>query len=330
MLKFNNDAQALAFVQGQAYKINSKIYEDVHPDWDFGKHIYVNTEGPEWAPGALTYTSSMSGQADWYSPYAKDIPLADVSQDFQLRTFHMAAIGYQYNYNEVQTAIQIGAPLPERRAKAARLAYQKFMYNLVLFGDPTKNLGGITNHPGVPIVAVPNDGVGGVRHWLNNAGEATKTPVQIVRDINLMLSGIARSTFDTVLADTIKLPAKAVDYIASTPYATLNMETILSFVQRTNLYTLRTGRPLTIQGYVELEKAATNTTAPSSAGGGRAVAYNNSPEYLQLHLPVDHRFLPVWQDGPLNYLVPGIFRTGGVEVMSTAAIRYIDGITEAP
>ena len=149
--RFNDDAltQATAFVTAQAYKINTRIYETLYPDWDLGRLIYINTEGPEWSPGIMTYMSEMSGRANWQSAAAKDIPLADVSQDYQLKTFHLAAIGYQFNLEEINNAIQIGAPLPDRRARAARLAYQKFIYNLGLFGDTEKGLYGFTNSPNV-------------------------------------------------------------------------------------------------------------------------------------------------------------------------------------
>jgi hypothetical protein len=60
------------------------------------------------------------------------------------------------------------------------------------------------------------------------------------------------------------------------------------------------------------------------------VAYKNDGEYVKLHLPMPHRFLPVWQDGPLNYSVPGIFRTGGVELLTTVAMRYLDQISDPP
>lgn len=331
MDRFNIDStQALAFVTAQAYKINAKIYETVYPDWDLGRLIFVDTSGPEWSPGIMTYMSDMSGRANWQSAYAKDIPLADVSQDFQLKTHQLAAIGYQYNLEEVNAAIQIGGSLQDRRARAARLAYQQFIYNLGLFGDTEKGYFGITNYPGVTILPAPADGDGGVRTWVNSAGVGTKTPAEIVRDINIALQGVARSTFDTVLADTIQIPQEALDYIAATPFSDNTMETILSFIMRTNLYTLRTGRQLTIIPVRELGTAATDTTSPTSAGKGRLVAYNNSPEYMRFHLPMPHRFLPVYQDGPLNYLVPGIFRTGGVEMMSTVAVRYLDGISEAP
>ena len=70
-----NDQQALSFVQGQAYKINQRVYEARYPDFDYGRLVYVNTEGPEWSPGVMTYMSDMTGQAKWQSGYAKDVPL---------------------------------------------------------------------------------------------------------------------------------------------------------------------------------------------------------------------------------------------------------------
>jgi len=45
-----------------------------------------------------------------------------------------------------------------------------------------------------------------------------------------------------------------------------------------------------------------------------------------MHIPMRHRFLPVWQTGPITFDVPGIFRTGGVEIRRPGAFRYVDGI----
>ena len=328
--RYNADAiqQALAFFEEQTLRVNSRIYETTYPDWDFARFVYVNTEGPEWGAGVMTYMTDMTGRANWQSAGAKDIPLADVSQDRQQKLFHMGAIGYQYNLEEINALLTVGGTLPDRRARAARLAYQKFMFDLTLFGDSEKGLTGITNGEGVTIIPAAADGTSSGREWISSAGVGLKTPAQISRDINILLQGVATETFDMVLADTLLLPQRALDYIASTPYSAMLTETILSFIQRTNMYTMRTGRPLTIRGMRELETAATNTTSPSSAGMGRAVAYHNSPEFMQLHLPMPHRFLPVWQDGPMNFMVPGIFRTGGVEMMSTVAVRYMDGVSE--
>ena len=322
-----SDAQALAFVQGQAYRINQTVYETRYPDWDFSRLIFVDTTGPEWSPGILTYMSDMTGQAKWQSGYAKDIPMADVSQDMQTKTFHLAAIGYQYNIEEINTIIQIGGSLPDRRARAARLAYQKFMYNITLTGNTSKGMAGLTNYPGVPVVVVPADGTAApLTAWVLADGTGNKTPAQIVRDINLLLQGISLDTFEVEMADTILMPTEALNYIAATPYSATTMETILAFVMRTNLYTLTTGRPLTIRGVRELGTMAIG----AAAGLGRMVAYKNDQNNVKLHLPMPHRFLPVYQDGPLNWAVPGIFRTGGVELLDTVAFRYGDGISQPP
>lgn len=319
-----NDQQALAFVTGQAYKINQSVYETRYPDWDFSRLIFVDTSGPEWAPGVITYTSDMTGRADWQSGYAKDIPLADVSQDRTLRSHSMAAIGYQYNIEEVNAAIQVGGSLTDRRARAARLAYTKFMYDLTIKGAAAKGFGGLINYTGITPTTAPADGTGSATEWVNASGVGLKTPAQIVRDINLALQGVYLGTSEIEMADTILLPVEAYNYIASTPYSATTMETILSFVQRTNMYTMQTGRPLTIRTVRELG------TGNAGGTGGRLVAYKNDADYARLHLPMPHRFLPVYQDSPLNFVVPGIFRTGGVELMSDAAIRYLDSISLPP
>lgn len=319
-----NDQQALAFVQGQSYKVNQRVYEARYPDWDFGRLVFVDTTGPEWAPGILTYTSDISGRANWQSGYAKDVPLADVSQSQSLRNFQLAAIGYQWNIEEVNSAIQVGSSLPDRRARAARLAYMKFMYDLTLKGSTEKGLGGLINYSGVTATTAPADGTGSVTTWVDDDGVGTKTPAQIVRDINLALQGVYLGTYEQEMADTILLPVEAFNYIASTPYSATTMETILSFVQRTNIYTLTTGQPLTIRTVREL------STGDAAGTGGRMVAYKNDGDFVKLHLPMPHRFLPVYQSGPLQFEVPGIFRTGGLELLTSAGMRYIDGISEPP
>jgi hypothetical protein len=326
MQQIMNDTQALAFVQAQAFRVNSQVYEARFPDWDFGRLVFVDTTGPAWAPGILTYTSDLSGRANWQSGYAKDVPLADVSQDFRTKTFELAAIGYQYNIEEVNTAIQVGASLPARRARAARLAYTNLMLDLVVGGSAEKGMAGLINNAGVTPVAATNDGTGSARHWVANDGTVTKTPTQILRDINQALTGTNAATMQIEYADTILLPIEAYNLLASTPFNTLGADTILSWLLRTNVYTLATGRPLTVRGVHFLRTASTQTVE----GGGRLVAYKNDQDYLKLHLPMPHQFLPVYQDGPLNWTVPGIFRTGGVEFLTTATVYYLDGILPAP
>lgn len=323
-----NDAQALAFVEGEAYRVNSRVLSAVYPQWLFNELLYVETEGNPWAQGVITYMTDYTGKAEFLTGYAKDMPFADVSQSRELKTFHLAGIGYQWNIEEINTSLaMIGGTLPSRRAEAARQTYQKFMWDTTLFGQPEKNLHGLTNYPGVPAVAATADGTGSSRYWVNNAGVGLKTPSQIVRDFNQALAGVDSATFGTILANKVFLPEAAYLYIAGTPYSsTSTTDTILSFIQRNNLYTLKTGRPLDIRSMRELNTAATQGVS----GSGRMVAYYDDPSFVKLHLPMPHNFLPVHQDGWANFVIPGIFRTGGVEFLAPTTAYYLDAVSQAP
>jgi hypothetical protein len=121
------------------------------------------------------------------------------------------------------------------------------------------------------------------------------------------------------MADTVLLPVGVFQYLASTKNSDSSDVTILEFLQRSNVYTAMTGQQLTIRAVRGLGAAADDGTA-------RAVAYRRSPEVLKAHIPMPHRFLPVWQTGPLKFDVPGIFRLGGLEIRLPKAVRYLDNI----
>ena len=63
-----------------------------------------------------------------------------------------------------------------------------------------------------------------------------------------------------------------------------------------------------------------------AAGQARAVAYRKDPEIVKMHIPMPHRFLPVWQTGPMVFDIPGVFRLAGLEIRRPGAFRYLDGI----
>jgi hypothetical protein len=317
---FNDAQQAqLAFVVNQAYAINTQVYATKFPDSDFARLVYVDSSAPEWTPGIVTFMSSTVGRADWFSGAAKDVQKADITMDRSDVRVHMAAVGYGYNSEEVGQAQLLGMNLPTGKAEAARRAYVEFMWNLSLTGDTDKGLAGLANQSGVTTGTAPADGTGSVTTWFDANGNATKTATQIVRDINAVLTGVYTGSLTVEMADTLLLPYSTISYLGATPMSSTNSETVLSFILRNNIYTQVTGQQLTIRGVLGLDTAGASSTK-------RMVAYANRQDVVKLHLPMPHRFLPVYQDGPMNFQVPGIFRTGGVEVLRTGAFRYLDGI----
>lgn len=316
-----NDAQqvTLGFVVQQALTINTQVYAMKFPDLDFGRLVYVDSSAPEWTPGIITFLSSTVGKAGWYSGAAKDVPKAEITRDKSEVRIHMAAVGYGYDSEEIGQAQLLGTSLASLKAEAARRAYVEFMWNTALLGDTVKGLQGLANQSGVTTGNAPADGTGSVTTWFDSNGNATKTPAQIIRDINNVLTGVFTGSLTVEMADTLLLPYSTISWLGATPMSSTNSETVLAYILRNNIYTQMTGQQLTVRGVLGLDTAGASSTR-------RMVAYANRQDVVKLHLPMPHRFLPVYQDGPLNFEVPGIFRTGGVEVLRPAAFRYLDGI----
>lgn len=306
------DAQsAFNFVVSQLSRIETEVYQTKYPSFDFEELVPTAGEGPEWIKSVTFFSVDWTGRAKWQSGGAFDIPYADVVRSKFEESIHMAAVGYEYNIEEINTARLVGQNLTADKAAAARLSYQIFMYNLALYGDTEKGLKGLTNNADVTAGNFPADGTGSSTYW------ADKTPALILRDINSLLSGIWTDSKTVEMADTILMPFLDMVYLASTPMSTTNSETILSFIQRANMYTLQTGRPLLIRGLRGLDDAGASSKS-------RVVAYVRDPGVLKMHIPMPFAFLPVWQNGPMNFMVPGIFRTGGVEIRRPTAVRYGD------
>ena len=310
-MEFATVQEALGFVQDQTLRINTTVYATQYPELNYAELVPVNMEGPEWATGVATYITDSVGQAAWFAGGAKDMRLAEVTQGSTEHRFHLAGIGYEFNLEEVNTAALVNRPLTNQKADAARRAAESFIHNNVLAGDTLKGQAGLINSAAVTTGNVALNAGATSRLWAN------KTAAEILADINTVLTGIYTNTLTVEAADTLLLPIERLLTLGQTVMPNTT-ETLLSFVTRTNSYTLATGRPLMIRGERRLLTAGASSTA-------RMVAYRRDPAVLEFHMPMPHRFMPVWQNGPINFLIPGIFRIGGIEIKRPAAIRYADG-----
>lgn len=308
------DAQAaLGFVVSQTSYIEQQVYQVQYPDIQYPALIPVDTSAPDWIKSVTYYSSDKVGRAGWLHSYAKDIHVADVERSKNEVGVEMADIGYRWTLEEVGQAMQIGMPLNAERANAATRAYEEFVDDAALRGKAEKSMSGIIDYPGITAVLAAESTV--------NAGHTvwgSKTSDEILMDVNSALSGLYVSSLQVEMADTLLLPIEAWT-IASTKRVPDTSITVLEFLQKSNVYTVTTGQPLTIRGVRGLETAGQN-------GSGRMVAYRRDPSVLKMHIPMPHRFLPVWQTGPMVFDVPGIFRLGGLEIRRPGAVRYVDGI----
>lgn len=309
---FLSDAQVgMAFLTPQLYRIETEVYMTRYPSFDINRFMSVDTSGDMWDVGTLVYSMEDVGQAQFFAAGAFDMPLADNRQSQATKPFYLAAIGYQWNTQELQRAAKLGRALTSDKARAAKLSADRFIYGLAMTGKNPEGVAekgwtGFTNNGSAPSAQVAADGTGSSRLW------STKTPDQILRDINAALTAVETGTGETHVANTLVLPTSAYNYISSVR-VTETGETILSFLLKNNT----AGDRLTILKSRALETAGTGSTT-------RMVAYDNDPQVLKFHLPGPHQFLPAFQKGPLVYEVGGIMNVGGVEVRLPKAIVYRD------
>lgn len=325
------DAAAfLGYAERSTATLNARVYNIEYPEMNLSQLVPINTSFPEWASLQVTGIADHTGRAAWQSTFGKDIPLADVTLRFIEGGFAEYGVGYQWNIGELGASQLNNFPLTARRAEAARFAADLFVFETALIGDVTKGWGGLINHPDAfTVPAAANGTAAPTTAWVLNDGTGNKTPEEIVADVNAVLMGPQNGSLGVianVLADTLLLPPMAFGYIAVTPFGiTAPGKSILQVILETNVYTTRTGQSLTIR---ELPALSTQATV-GVAGGGRAVAYRNSENVLELPVPMPYRFFPVYQDGPLNYTVPGLGRIGALD-LKRPALRYLDGITPVP
>ncbi|EHP94889.1 DUF2184 domain-containing protein [Methylorubrum extorquens] len=317
-IDFTDAQQALGFVRPQFFNIERNIYEVKYPSFDYAELVPVVTEGNEWARGTLFTSIDAAGKAEFISGKGFDMPYADVSRSQFTKGFALAGVGFEWSLEELQTAAMEGINLSDTKARAARRVGEQFCWNLAMTGKPDgatsqKGWTGAVNDPSVPTTTAAATGTGSATTF------PTKTPDLILADANAALTGVITSTNEVESADTLLLPTSRYLYLSSTPRSSTSDTTVLQYLQQNNVYTARTGRPLTIRGIRALETAG-------AGGTKRMVAYRRDPEVLRFHLPMPHRFLPPFQKSSMAWEVAGILRTGGTEVRLPSAMAYVDNI----
>jgi hypothetical protein len=310
---FLNDAQVgYAFLVPQLYRIETEVYMQKYPSFDISRFFPVDSTGDMWDVGTLVHSMDQVGEAQFFSGAAFDMPFASTKMSQATRNYHLAGIGYEWNTQEMQRAARLGRSLSSDKAMSADLAAQKFVYTIGMTGkNPAganeKGWTGFTNDANVPATQVAADGTSSGRAW------STKTPDQILRDVNAALNAPQTNTLDTFIADSLALPISAYNELANTRVGDAGSISILTFLKENNSY----GPSLNIVSSRALETAGTGSSR-------RMVAYTKNPQVLRFMLPGPHQFLPPFQKSSMTYEVGGIMNVGGLDVRIPKAMAYYD------
>lgn len=304
--------QALSFLVAQTAYIEPEVIRIRYPELNYAQFVPIDTAANEWAKSITFFSIDMVGQADWFHHQAHDVPIADIMRAKHEQAIEMAAVGYRYTLEELGQAMMLpNTNLTIERAAAARRAYEEMVHNVAMYGDSRKNWFGLTNNPLPPIIN---------QTTTFSALVATNPPsvAAILQAVNAVLTNIWQSSLTIEMADTLLLPLSTTTLFSMTQLTNTTMN-LSEWIARNNLYTTETGAPLMVRAVRGLDTAG-------AGGTGRAIAYRRDPDVLKMHIPMPHRFLPVWQTGPIIFDVPGIFRLAGLEIRRPGAMRYMDGL----
>lgn len=303
---FEDAQQAAGFAVPALYRTHATVFEIKYPSFNYAGLVPVNTEGDRWDIGTLVYSGDVAGVASWVGGKAFDIPNASVNFNQGLSNFHLAGVGYELALQEVNRASRMGVELDGRKASAARMVAEKFIYDRVISGSTDKNTTGLINNASVPTANAPTGS------W------ATATPAQILTDVNTALTDVFTNSGETAVANSLLLPTTKFLFLNNTQLSN-TAQSLLTFIKENNSYTAVTNQPLDIRPSRELATAG-------SGGTARMIAYEKSPDNMEFFLPGIFEFLPPFATSSMSWRVDGIMNVGQLEIYRPKTVSYRDNI----
>lgn len=301
---------AINFVGNLAAYLEPELAYVPFEQTNFAQLVPVDTSANQFAPAVSFISVEGQGQASLLSASASDIPNAAAKMTLRERPVFMGGIGYEFNVEEINKALLYGADLSAAKMVAARQAANQYMMNWTLTGDAVAGVKGLINTTGPNTANVANDGTGSSRLWTAKTGDL------VARDVQEAIRFVITASKDVFVPNTVLMSHERLSYLAQTRLGSQSDTTILEFLQRT--YRAQYSRDILFAAHSSLATAG-------DSGTQRLVAYYRDPMALKLPLPMPHQFLPVWQAGPLEYQVPGIFRVAELQIRQPTAIVYRDG-----
>lgn len=307
----------LAYFVNQLDNLDKKLYEPLY-SVTWGRDIKLRT-GITMANESTSFirsnigaigTQSASGKP-WISPNTTTLP--GVSINGERVTLPLRLLGQEVSYTsvELERSQLIGQPIDAQKFNALNVLYQMNTDEMVYIGDSAVGAEGLLNSTLVTAASVTADGSGSSTLW------STKTPDQILRDVNGMITAAWQASGFSVCPDKLLLPPTQYAYIASQKISTAGNVSILTFLEDNSISLRVNGRKLEIQPVKWL-------TGRGTAGADRMVCYTNEEDRVRFPMVPIRRETPYYLG--IKFNAPYIWAFGEVEFVYPETVIYRDGI----
>jgi hypothetical protein len=188
----------------------------------------------------------------------------------------------------------------------------------VYIGDTSLGLTGLVNSDLVTNVNNVVAGAAGGTTW------ATKTPDEILTDINTALTSVWTASAFAVMPGRILLPPTQYGSLATAKVSLAGNMSVLKYVQENNILTTSTGRKLEILPSKWCVGAGVSGTIGTLGTVDRMVVYTKDKDRVRFPLTPLQR-TPIQYDS-IYHKTTYFGRLGAVEVVYPETIGYFDGI----
>jgi hypothetical protein len=217
---------------------------------------------------------------------------------------------------ELQSAEKTGRPVDQQKYAGMKLKYQMDIDQMVYVGDTDYNKTGMFNSALVTPYNVPL-GTQGVTTWVTATGVITKSPDEIVADVNFLLTQAWTNAGYALIPTHLRLPPIHFSTLSSQKVSNAGNISIIEYIKKNSITNSSYGRELDIQPVKWL---------PGLGAGGtnRMVAYTKDKDRVRYPL-VPLQRTPIQFRG-LHQVVEYWGRLGVIELVYPETMQYADGI----
>lgn len=264
------DADDAIFFARQLEEIDTQVFEKHYPQYKFANGTIVPITS-RINPGAESYTYTMYdffGIAKIISSYADDIPMSGVGGEQTTVPIKSISSGYMYSIQDIRAAVMGNVPLDNLRAFATRRNIDQKKDNLIFEGDADHGLIGFNALTNATEVVFPLDAATSTsRSW------SAKTPDEILRDMNSLVTAVIEATLETEEPDTMLLPISQYQLISTTPRSANSDTTIMEYFLKNSP---------TIKNIIQVPKLG----GAGASSSDRVIIYKKDPEYISVDMPI--------------------------------------------
>ena len=257
------------------------------------------------------------------SKRGQDLPRVDIAAKETSHPIKSWGEAYGYTIQEIRNAQYAGVPLEQRKANAARLAYEQTVNEIGWFANGSEVYGGVRGLLYLQnVINTVTDSITITGDWCDADGQPTATtPKQIIADIGTILMAPVIKSKNIERPNTLLMPLAAFGYLSRTMVTENSDTTILEFVRSTN-------PGVTFAGVNELAGDDLKGVKKPSGGAGKtavAIAFNRSTDKLVYEIPQPFEQFPVEVRG-LEYVIPCHCRIAGVNAYYPKSVIIAEGV----